>query len=133
MAYVTRQQQAVLACIEAHREESVSAQTLADELRARGERVGLATVYRQLEKLSHGGCVHKVVTEEGAFYRYCPRAGVGSACFLLKCERCGRIEHVDCERLAPLYRHLEEEHHFRIDPRRTMLYGVCAVCREAEG
>ena len=38
---------------------------------------------------------------------------------------------VDCSHLAPLYRHLEEEHGFSIDPRRTLFYGVCRRCREA--
>lgn len=129
-SYCTKQQKAVHERLSAHRDACVSAQRLADELRAQGEGVGVATVYRQLEKLERLGCVHKALTEEGAFYRYCP-AGEAGDCFLLKCERCGRIEHVDCERLAPLYRHLELEHHFSINPRRTMLYGVCERCAGA--
>ena len=129
--YITKQQKAVLACIEAHRDRCVSAAELADELRSRGERVGIATVYRQLEKLERHGHVHKVLTEEGAYYQYCAHDALGN-CFLLKCEGCGRIVHVDCGQLIPLYRHLEQEHHFFIIPRRTMLYGRCAVCREAE-
>ena len=131
MTYITKQQKAVLTCIEKHRDECVSAAVIEGELRTQGEKVGLATVYRQLEKLEQRGHVHKAITEEGAFYRYCPQDESGE-CFLLKCERCGRIEHVDCAQLAPLYRHLESEHRFAINPRRTMLYGVCARCREAE-
>ncbi len=129
--YITRQQKAVLACIAAHREQSVTAAALVDELRGLGEQVGLATVYRQLEKLERQGHVHKVLTEEGAYYQYCPHEE-REDCFLLKCERCGRIVHVDCAHLAPLYRHLEQEHHFAINPRRTMFYGRCAACGEAE-
>ena len=129
MSYTTKQQKAVLDRMERHKDACVSAQALADELRAEGERVGVATVYRQLDRLEHRGCVHKVLTEEGAFYQYCTGGEQGD-CFLLKCERCGRITHVDCDRLAPLYRHLEEEHGFVINPRRTMLYGLCADCRE---
>lgn len=127
--YSTKQQKAVLGCIEAHRGECVSANALLDELRRGGEHVGLATVYRQLEKLERQGHIHKAVTEEGAFYRYCEHEENGD-CFLLKCEKCGRIEHMDCERLAPLYAHLSREHGFAVDPRRTMLYGVCARCQE---
>lgn len=129
--YITKQQKAVLACIAAHSEQCVTAAELVEELRSSGEQVGLATVYRQLEKLERQGHVHKVLTEEGAYYQYCDR-DEGGDCFLLKCERCGRIVHVDCGRLAPLYQHLEQEHHFAINPRRTMLYGLCAACREAE-
>jgi len=131
LSYITKQQRSVLARMEAHREDCVSAQELAEELRAEGEQIGVATVYRQLDKLERRGSVHKALTEDGAFYQFCP-GGERGDCFLLKCERCGRIAHVDCERFAPLYRHLEEEHGFQVDPRRTMLFGVCAACREAE-
>ena len=88
---------------------------------------------RQLEKLEAAGAVHKVNTEEGALYQYCGRQSQGHRdCFLLKCERCGRIRHVDCTRLQNLYDHLEREHHFRIDPRGTLFSGVCDVCAGEE-
>ena len=87
----------------------------------------------QLEKLEAAGAVHKVNTEEGALYQYCGRQSQGHRdCFLLKCERCGRIRHVDCTRLQNLYDHLEREHHFRIDPRGTLFSGVCDVCAGEE-
>lgn len=130
MPYSTKQQQAVLACLEARRDGHVTALELAEELRRRGLAVGLATVYRQLEKLEVQGRVHKISTEEGARYQFCDHPG--GDCFLLKCEKCGRIQHLDCEQLAPLYRHLEQAHHFTINPRKTMLYGLCAPCREGE-
>ena len=53
-------------------------------------------------------------------------------CFLLKCERCGRILHLDCAQLSPLYRHIREEHHFIINPRKTLLYGLCETCAKEE-
>ncbi len=131
MSDITKQQKAVLERIEASRGACVTAQELADGLHAGGERIGVATVYRQLDRLERRGCVHKVLTEEGAVYQYCPDGERGD-CFLLKCERCGRVSHVDCERLSPLYRHLEAEHRSTVNPRRTIIYGGCAACREAE-
>ena len=130
--YITKQQKAVLECIAQHHDECVSVNDLLKQLRRRGEAVGVATVYRQLEKLEKQGHIHKVLTEEGAYYRYCEHDEDGD-CFLLKCESCGRITHIDCEQLSPLYRHFEHEHRFAINPRRTMLYGECAACREAKG
>ena len=131
MPYITRQQKAVLENLKAHSGISISAQALANELRAGGERVGIATVYRQLDRLEQSGRIHKALTEEGALYQYCT-VGEREDCILLRCERCGAIEHTTCERLAPLYRHLVEEHGFRVNPRHTMFCGVCASCREAE-
>lgn len=128
--YSTKQQKAVLDCLAACAERSMSALELVDALHARGETVGIATVYRQLERLERQGSIHKVVTDGGAYYQYCTH-GAAAGCCLLKCEGCGRIVHVDCGRLAPLYEHLGREHHFDIDPRRTMFYGLCRACREA--
>ena len=73
--------------------------------------------------------VHKVTTDEGAYYQFCTH-GCASDCCLFKCERCGRIVHLDCHQLAPLYEHLEHEHGFSINPRKTMFYGLCRECQE---
>ena len=125
--------QAVLRCLEARGVTACTAAELAEDLRREGCPVGLATIYRQLEKLEAAGAVHKVNTEEGALYQYCGRQSQGHRdCFLLKCERCGRIRHVDCTHLQDLYDHLEREHHFRIDPRGTLFSGVCDVCAGEE-
>ena len=129
MAYRTKQQQALLHCPEQRSEEPLTAAALAEDLRRSGSPVGLATVYRQLDKLERSGMVHKISTDEGAFYQYCPHhTGEHRDCFLLRCEDCGRIVHLDCTHLRHLYDHLEAEHHFRIDPRRTILTGLCQTC-----
>ena len=133
MPYVTKQYQAVLQCVQSRGADAFTAAELTEDLRHTGHPVGLATVYRQLEKLEAAGAVHKVNTEEGALYQYCGRQSQGHRdCFLLKCERCGRIPHVDCTHLQNLYDHLEREHHFRIDPRGTLFSGVCDVCAGEE-
>jgi Fur family ferric uptake transcriptional regulator len=131
MSYTTKQHQAVLRCLEQRPGQALTAIQVAEALRQGGCPVGLATVYRQLEKLEEAGRVHRVPTEEGAFYQYCPRPA-DHGCSLLRCQECGRIVHLDCGRLEDLYRHLEAAHHFRIDPRRTVLTGRCAVCEEQE-
>ena len=132
MAYTTKQHQAILRCLEQRPEEALSANQLAEDLRREGCPVGLATIYRQLEKLEAAGRVHKVHTEEGAFFQFCPHPEADHGCFLLRCESCGRMVHLDCSHLEELYRHLEQQHHFRIDPRRTILTGRCQSCEEKE-
>lgn len=134
MPYSTKQQQAILSCLEARRDEPISAADLAAELRACGQPVGLATVYRQMEKLEAAGRVHRVNTGEGAYFQYCthPQGKERQDCLLLKCESCGRIAHLDCEQLRPLYRHLLREHHFKVDCRRTLFTGLCEACAEKE-
>ena len=132
MTYMTRQQKAVLECIEHAHGGCATAQQLTEQLHAEGQAIGLTTVYRQLEKLERQGLVHKIVTDAGARYQFCDCQGKGHTCFLLKCERCGRVEHVDCHHLGELYEHLQQEHHFRINPHRTLFYGLCEECSKEE-
>ena len=129
VTYMTRQQKAVLSCIESFR-GGASAGELAELLHARGESVGLTTVYRQLEKLEQQGLVHKIVTDEGARYQFCDCHRRGRDCFLIKWEQCGCVEHVDCAHLSELYGHLAREHHFHINPHRTLFYGLCQTCTQ---
>ena len=134
MPYITKQQQAVLHCLEQRKDESLTAADLAEDLRHSGNPVGLATIYRQLDKLAAAGQIHKVSTAEGAYYRLCDHADADHRdCFLLKCSRCGRIRHLDCSHLLDLYDHMEQHHHFRIDPRGTLFSGVCDLCVREEG
>lgn len=130
MPYTTKQRQAVLQALKRQGERPVAAPELADALRREGVPVGLATVYRQLERLAEAGAAHRIVTETGALYQYCPRRG--ETCFLLRCSACGRLEHLDCPQLQELYHHLAAEHRFQVDPRQTVLTGLCGGCREQE-
>ena len=132
MAYSTKQYQAVLRALEADPNAAVTAAELSEILRRSGCPVGLATIYRQLEKLESAGCIHKIPTEDGALYQYCPHHDEAHDCFLLRCEECSRIVHLDCHHLEDLCLHLETTHHFRIDPRRTVLTGRCDRCAGKE-
>ena len=128
--YSTKQQKAVLACMAAFGERAVSAGEIVRALQESGESVGVATLYRQLEKLERSGSVHKISTDEGAYYQYCP-SHAEHDCFLIKCEKCGRIEHMACHNLSPLYAHLAADHRFAVNPKKTMFFGLCALCQEA--
>ena len=127
VTYMTRQQQAVLSCMESCGEGCVTAAELTEKLHRQEQSIGLTTVYRQLEKLAQQGLVHKIVTDEGARYQYCPDHG-DHFCCIIKCEKCGHMEHVDCGHLGELYTHLAQEHRFAINARRTLFYGLCQGC-----
>lgn len=131
MAYQTKQQQAVLRCLEARATQSVTAGDLAEDLRLAGRPVGLATIYRQLDKLEAAGLVHKLITAEGALYQFCTHHPEQD-CLLLRCRRCGRVCHLDCAQLQGLFDHLAQDHAFRVDARGTVLTGLCADCFPAE-
>ena len=74
--YQTRQRELVLDCIRATPDAYVSARQVAQRLAEQGQRVGTATVYRNLERLEAEGCIVKSTVEGtgGTCYRYLPEA-----------------------------------------------------------
>lgn len=116
-------------CLAGHREELVSVRELAEDLRRAGNPVGIATIYRHLEKLEQAGQIHRAITKRGSLYQYCGYASESRECLLFRCKDCGKILHLDCSRLLrPLYEHLEQQHHLLINPRETIFTGLCDVC-----
>ena len=49
-----------------------------------------------------------------------------------KCEKCGKLIHLHCEDVVKLEQHLMDSHGFRMDPCRTVFYGICEECRGLE-
>ena len=94
-----------------------------------GGAVGRTTVWRSLEKLTDEGKLRKYQQSgESACYQFVPESGECHEHFHLKCEKCGRLIHVECETLSRLAAHIEEEHRFSLNPLKTVLYGVCEKC-----
>ena len=63
--YTTKQQKAVLDCLSERADSPVSAAAIVDALREQGEHIGIATVYRQLEKLERQGRVPQGPAPQG--------------------------------------------------------------------
>ena len=132
MPYATKQRQAVLEALARRGDRPASARSLTEDLRAKGFPVGLATVYRQLDRLAETGQAHKVAAGGGTLYQYCAHPAAEEGCLLLRCHRCGRVEHLECVRLHGLYSHLAEEHDFQVDLSQTVLTGLCGPCAREE-
>lgn len=132
MSYSTKQQRCLLQCLRERSDEALTAGELSAQLHRAGVSIGLATIYRQLEKLEAQGSIHKIRTEEGACYQYCPNGGQDEDSVLLRCRVCGRVQHLECQQIQSLRRHLAQDHQFTIDTRDTVLMGLCAQCAAKE-
>lgn len=131
--YNTRQRELVRSLMDAHTDSYLTVDAVSALLASDGHHIGRTTVYRALERLSAEGLVAKVagIRGEAAQYRGIP-AGEAShpgEMGQLRCVRCGRAFPLDCEMLASFDEHVLHEHGFAIDPRLTVLYGMCAACR----
>jgi len=108
--------------------DDLTAQELHERLRARGERLGLATVYRTLALLAEEGLVDAISHRPGELcYRRC---GEGHHHHLV-CSDCHRVvELSECE-LEPWLERVSAVHGFVATGHRLEVAGVCGDCRAA--
>lgn len=96
-------------------------------LHARGERVGLATVYRTLQSLADAGDADIVRTPDGQHaYRPCGQARHHH--HHLICRSCGRTVEVEVAGLEEVFDSLAREHGFTAVDHDLELFGLCADC-----
>jgi Fur family ferric uptake transcriptional regulator len=128
MARMTRQRAAVAQVLEASADFR-SAQQLHEALRASGDGIGLATVYRTLQQLAEGGEVDVLRTADGeSVYRRCARREHHHH---LVCRSCGRTVEIDgpgveewAARVGAAQGYADIEH-------TVELFGTCAACRDS--
>jgi Fur family ferric uptake transcriptional regulator len=125
----TRQRLVVLTELMRERND-VTAQGLHERLRARGERLGLATVYRTLGLLTDEGVVDALSHRLGELcYRVC---GEGHHHHLV-CSNCHQVvELEECE-LDPWLERISEAHGFVTTGHRLEVSGLCGDCRNSTG
>jgi len=101
-------------------------------LKGRGSSIGASTIYRQIERMVEEGIVEKYVIEANmpACFEYVEPSSHEDkmSCYHCKCEVCGKLIHLHCDEIKELQTHLYNNHHFRINPMRTVLYGTCEDC-----
>ena len=123
--YETKQKGIILDRLAGRQGESFSPKELHALCAEKGTPVGLATVYRQLERLTESDNVKRLVDVHGSVrYEYAQ----DGASFCLRCDICGRLTHADCSLLEEVAEHMSEEHGFRINTGRSVLYGRCREC-----
>ncbi|MBQ7338459.1 MAG: transcriptional repressor [Clostridia bacterium] len=103
-----------------------------------GKAIAKSTLYRQLCALCREGLLQRFDGTDprtGNPVRYYQPVGDGGDCmhhFHLKCLRCGELQHLECDRTVILLSHLLDAHRFTVDCGRSILYGICHACEEAE-
>ena len=127
--YKTKQQSAIKECLEMHKDGYVTVMDIENYLKENDCQVGLTTIYRHLEKMEKDGIVTKFSVEgqPGACFQYIEQ-GENQDCFYIKCEECGEVTKMECHHLAELYSHVNADHHFSINPKKTIFYGKCEKC-----
>jgi Fur family transcriptional regulator, ferric uptake regulator len=120
----TRQRAAISALLE-NVDEFRSAQDLHDELRRRGENIGLTTVYRTLQTMATSGAVDTLRTDTGeSVYRRCSEHHHHH----LVCRTCGATVEVEGAAAEKWAAEVAKEHGFSDVSHTIEIFGVCGDC-----
>lgn len=130
--YNTKQKKVLIDYLINNKNRHLSAGVIAEGVKNEG--IGKSTVYRQITELCNEGILRRFRGTNGksVVYQYMDNGGECNNHFHLKCTNCGGLEHLDCESIIKLNRHIKEHHGFTVDIGTTIIYGICAKCSSAQ-
>lgn len=125
----TRQRAAIADLLE-NVDEFRSAQELHDELRRRGEGIGLTTVYRTLQQMAAAGVVDTLRTDTGeSVYRRCSEDHHHH----LVCRACGSTVEIQGGDVETWTADIARQHGFSDISHTIEIFGVCGQCATTNG
>lgn len=123
---LTPQRAVVLEVMTGNQGKHLSAEDVFNEAKAKYPNIGIATVYRTLEKLAGLNILYKTVFEGGR-YRYELAASDEHQHHHIICLACGAISEVEDDLLHILEKRLEDKG-FRVVDHELKFYGYCPRC-----
>lgn len=124
--YITRQREWISSIL-TREQRFLSAAQIHRALKRSGERVSLSTVYRTLDRLLAKGDVTARADAEGeATYMLCEPAHHHHHAI---CEKCGRVQDVDCAAMESFAKSLRKLHDFELNGHALEFFGKCCQCR----
>lgn len=125
--YHTKQRNELLAFFERNTDKSYSAVQIAAEL----QDISLSAIYRNLAALESEGKLKRTAksgTRE-VYYQYIAAPGCKGNIHV-SCTSCGKTYHLDRGEAEKLVESVAAHDGFTISKSDTVLYGICADCRE---
>ena len=132
--YKTKQMAELISYLKKEEGRHVTVSEISDYFTEKGISVGTTTIYRNLEKMVEEGIVAKYTVDgtSSACFQYLgdeEHVHAGT-CYHCKCEKCGKLIHLQCEEVENLRKHMMEHHGFEMNPVRIVFYGLCSDCRK---
>jgi len=122
--YITKQKDIIINCIKNHKEFTIN--QIYKELKGK---VGLTTIYRKVDSLVEENKIKKYIGKDNiTYYQYLCECDKDNH-FYLKCDKCGNLEHVDCDCINELSEHINKNHEFEINKQNIVINGVCKNCK----
>ena len=124
--YKTKQKDLIVKTIKRQKKE-FTVKDIYDDLK---EIVGLTTIYRMVDKLVENDILIKTIgTDNTTYYQYLEQCQKDNH-FYLKCDKCGCMEHIDCDCINDLSNHILKNHKFKLSKKQIIINGLCKKCED---
>ena len=130
--YKTKARDCIMEYFKNHCDERVTAQAVYQYLVDNGNNVNLATIYRNLDKMSDKGELlkSKNVSDDCAYYSYTEKNDSCCKHLHLQCKICGHVIHLEEDIMTVLYTYGNDMMGFNLDCKESVLMGVCPNCNK---
>ena len=128
---LTRQKQAFRRFFEANRDKELTVAEIAEMLKESGTDMGIATVYRAVNRLEAEGVLVKRISgaSSKARYRYANTDDSVRSVHRVFCTVCGRIVDLPYKFTDKLEMNVADMTGFALTEHQLMFYGLCSDCK----
>jgi len=120
---ITSQQKIIFDCLKRQKSHP-TAQELYEILKKEGYNIGIATVYRNLNKLSLNGSIMRITIKDEEHFD-----GDLSNHYHLNCKKCGKIIDVYDDKMMHYLKQKIKNTSFDIDSYQFIMEGTCLDCK----
>jgi Fur family ferric uptake transcriptional regulator len=125
----TKQRNLLIECFHENKCRHLTVEELYSIAKAKDEKIGIATIYRNVKFLEEQGIIKKVSLPNALpCYELCTHEHEHSHHHLI-CRICGSILDFEDDLLEPIERIIENYKGFKITDHRVVFYGICSNCK----
>ena len=127
--YETSGKKAVMGFLKEHSDSHFTVEEIIEGLLSEGKKASRSSVYRQISRMYSSGEVRRFESHEknNFVYQFAFHSNNCEMHYHLKCTECGKLIHMECEKMNDLKNHILTEHGFSIGGE-AIINGVCCEC-----
>lgn len=123
-SYNTKQKDIILNVIKQETQEF----TIKDIYDRIKNETGLTTIYRLVDRMVEEGRLSKYIGKDNTtYYQYLVDCNKDNH-FYLKCDKCGKMVHIDCDCIEEISYHILKKHKFKPNKKNIIINGFCEKC-----
>lgn len=131
--YNTKISRKIIGLVELNEEKSFCASDIYSYLQKQGVKANLATIYRNLDRLTEIKALirFRPANSDSFLYRF---AGENRNChehLHMQCRECGKIYHLEGDFMKEITEYLAEQFGFDLECENSSLSGSCEECKKA--